>query len=170
MYVKVGRDENNFYLYRAPLNSGTTAAAWSDLAIDFSRFINLQKRITDGVSRRQTGVDRLHAASTRRSSSRRRFRSEQCRTGFAACDDGYMVYTSIRRSRLPISPRCRSSRSGFIRLGSGVGASSILPSDTLEMWVDDIRLDQQVNSSGIAGQIGVDVQRGGLHRFPFELQ
>ena len=43
---------------------------------------------------------------------------------------------------------------GFIRVGAGVGAGSILPSDTLELWVDDIRLDHQANASGFAGQFG----------------
>ena len=80
-----------------------------------------------------------------------------------------MVYTVDPAVTAPNLAAVQELAIGFVRIGSGVGASSILPSDTLEMWVDDIRLDQQVNSSGIAGQIGSRSTRR-LHRFPFELQ
>jgi hypothetical protein len=59
---------------------------------------------------------------------------------FAACDDGYMVYTVDPAVTAPNLAAVQELAVGIIRLGSGVGAASILPSDTLEMWVDDLRL------------------------------
>jgi cell surface protein SprA len=152
MYVKVGRDENNFYMYRSPLNAGSTAAAWSDLAIDMSRFVNLQKRIqTDYLAGKQqsiacTGVDSAIVVASPLPVGTVSHR-------FAACDDGYMVYTVDPAVTAPNLAAVQELAIGFIRAGGGPGPSTILPSDTLEMWVDDIRLDQQVNASGMAGQI-----------------
>ncbi len=154
MYIKVGRDENNFYMFRAPLNAGSTAAAWSDLAIDISRFVNLQKRIQkEYLAGKQesiacTGVDSAIIVASPVPSATVSHR-------FAACDDGYMVYTVDPAVTAANLAAVQELAIGFIRIGGGAGASSIVPSDTLEMWADDIRLDQQVNSSGFAGQIGL---------------
>ena len=98
MYFKVGRDENNFYMFRAPANAGPTAAAWTDFAIDLSKFIDLRKKIQtaylagSATSIACTGVDSAIIVASPLPAgvvSRR----------FAACQDGYIVYTSIRRSR-----------------------------------------------------------------------
>jgi hypothetical protein len=43
---------------------------------------------------------------------------------------------------------------GILRVAATGGSSPILPSDSLELWVDDIRLDHQVNTTGYAGQLG----------------
>src|SRR5581483_1810095 len=92
MYIKVGRDENNFYMYHAPANSGSTQAAWTDFNVDFSRFVALRTKIqkdylagkTSSIA--CTGTDSLMIATSPVPAGvvvRR----------FAACDDGYMVYT-----------------------------------------------------------------------------
>jgi hypothetical protein len=132
MYVKVGRDENNFYLYRSPLNSGTTAAAWSDLAIDISRFVNLQKRIqTEYLAGKQESIACSGVDSAIVVASPLPVGSVSHR--FAACDGGYMVYTVDPAVTAPNLAAVQELAVGFIRLGSGVGASSILPSDTLDV-------------------------------------
>jgi hypothetical protein len=43
---------------------------------------------------------------------------------------------------------------GIVRVGN---TQPLLPNDTLELWVDDLRLAQQVNTSGVAGQIGFNL-------------
>ena len=60
MFVKVGRDENNFYLYRAPMNAGSTPAAWTDLADRLQPVHQPAQEDSDGVSRRKEGVDRVY--------------------------------------------------------------------------------------------------------------
>ena len=79
-------------------------------------------------------------APTRRSSPRRRFRSASSSHRFAACDDGYMVYTVDPAVTAPNLAAVQELAVGIIRLGASGGASAILPADTLELWVDDIRL------------------------------
>jgi hypothetical protein len=153
MYIKVGRDENNFYLYRAPMNAGQTAAAWSDLAIDFNRFVALRTKIQQAYlagkseSIACTGVDSTIIVSSPLPSNVVAHR-------FAACDNGYMVYTIDPAVTAPNLAAVQELAVGIIRIGA---TSALLPSDTLELWVDDIRLAQQVNTSGVAGQIGFNL-------------
>ena len=42
-YIKMGRDADNFYLYRTPVNAGSTVDAWlPEVAVNFARFIALR--------------------------------------------------------------------------------------------------------------------------------
>jgi hypothetical protein len=45
----------------------------------------------------------------------------------------------------------------MVRLPVAPGASPVIPGDTLEMWVDDIRLAGVVNDGGFAGQVGLTI-------------
>jgi len=152
MYLKLGRDENNFYMYRSPVGSGNTAAAWSDLDLDMTRFVNLRNKIqaeymagkTSSIA--CTGADSLIVVSSPLPVGLVSHR-------FAACDDGYMVYTDDPAVTAPNLVAVQEMAVGILRLGTSGGVSPILPSDTLELWVDDIRLDHQVNKAGYAGQL-----------------
>ncbi|MGE5730399.1 MAG: hypothetical protein ACM37U_00565, partial [Gemmatimonas sp.] len=153
MYIKVGRDENNFYLYRTPANAGQTAAAWTDIAIDFNRFVALRNKIQQAYlagkseSIACSGTDSTIIAASPLPSNIVAHR-------FAACDNGYMVYTIDPAVTAPNLAAVQEVAVGIVRVGA---TSALLPSDTLELWVDDIRLAQQVNSSGVAGQIGFNL-------------
>ena len=154
MYIKVGRDENNFYMYRSPANAGLTAAAWTDFAIDLNRFIDLRKRIQTSylsgapASIACTGVDSAIIAASPLPVgvvSRR----------FAACQDGYMVYTLDPAVTAPNLQSVQEIAVGIVRVSAagGAGTGVISPSDTLELWVDDVRLDRQLNTGGTAAQM-----------------
>ena len=153
MYLKLGRDENNFYMYRAPVGSGNTPAAWSDLDIDMSRFVNLRNKVqaeylagkTTAIA--CTGADSLIVVSSPLPAGVVSHR-------FAACDDGYMIYTDDPAVTAPNLVAVQEMAVGILRLAAPGGSSAILPSDTLELWVDDIRLDHQANSTGYAMQGG----------------
>jgi hypothetical protein len=154
MFVKVGRDENNFYLFRAPMESGSTQAAWTDLSIDLSRFVALRRRVQDDyLAGKQesiacTGVDSSIVVASPIPiglTSRR----------FAACDGGYMVYTLDPAVTAPNLAAVQEVSAGVVRVGAGGAASPILPSDTLELWVDDVRLVEPDNKMGVAGQLSI---------------
>ncbi len=163
MYIKVGRDENNFYMYRTPVNAGTTAAAWSDFSIDLGQFINLRQQIQTAyltgktTSIACTGVDSaIIAASplptgvvTRR---------------FAACQNGYIVYTLDPAVTAPNLAWVQEMAVGIVRVGTtgATGSQPISASDTLELWVDDIRLDQQQNAAGTAMAMSTSLNLGGF--------
>ena len=160
MYVKVGRDEDNFYMYRAPVNAGQTQAAWSDLDIDFSRFIDLRRKIqtaylagnTESIA--CTGVDSAIIAASPLPAGTVAHR-------FAACAGGYMVYTIDPAVTAPNLAAVQEIAVGIVRVGgSSAGGSLITPADTLELWVDDIRLQHPTNTTGVAGQIGIAMNAG----------
>ena len=153
MYLKVGRDENNFYMYRTSVNAGSTAAAWSDIPIDFSRFTALRKQIeTAYLSGKTQSIACTGADSAIIAASPLPVGSVVHR--FAACDDGYMMYTTNPAVTAPNLAAVQEVAVGIIRVNaSGGGTGAALPGDTLELWVDDIRLDQQVNTTGMAGQV-----------------
>ncbi|HEY4217100.1 MAG TPA: cell surface protein SprA [Gemmatimonadaceae bacterium] len=162
MYIKVGRDENNFYMYRAPAASGQTAAAWTDVGIDFSQFISLRAQIQKAYlagkkeSIACTGVDSAIIAASPLPAGVVTHR-------FAACANGYMVYTIDPAVTAPNLASVQELAVGMVRVGTtGAGSASISPGDTLELWVDDIRLDHQVNNAGTAGQFSISANAGGL--------
>jgi cell surface protein SprA len=161
MYIKIGRDENNFYMYRAAVPSGATAAAWSDLGIDFGRLIALRKKIqTDYLAGKKesiacSGVDSLLIAASPLPTGVVSHR-------FAACDDGYMVYTADPAVTAPDLASVQELAVGIVRVGAGGGPSGTLPGDTLELWVDDVRLTQPHNASGLAQAFNVDFNAGDL--------
>jgi hypothetical protein len=54
---------------------------------------------------------------------------------------------------------------GIIRVSDQPVASPITPADTLELWVDDIRLTGVVDDPGYAGHIGIDVRGADIFEF-----
>jgi cell surface protein SprA len=148
MYIKVGRDENNFYMYRTPVNQ----AAWSDIPIDFSRFTALRKKVqSDYLSGKTTSIACTGVDSAIVTASPVPVGTVVHR--FAACDNaGYMIYTVDPAVTPPNLASVQEMAVGILRVNS---TGSVSPGDTLELWVDDIRLDQQVNAMGMAGQVSL---------------
>jgi hypothetical protein len=166
MYFKVGRDENNFYMYRTPANEGPTAAAWTDFAIDLSKFIDLRKKIQtaylagSATSIACTGIDSaiIMASPLPTGVVSRRF---------AACQDGYMVYTLNPAVTAPNLNAVQEVAVGVVRVAASAAAGSppISPTDTLELWVDDVRLDGQLNTGGTAGSMSAHLNMGDFGDF-----
>ncbi len=163
MYIKVGRDENNFYMYRTTADTGHTAAAWTDFAIDLNQFINLRQKIQTAylagntTSIACTGVDSAIIAASPLPTgvvSRR----------FAACQNGYIVYTLDPAVTAPNLASVQEMAVGIVRVASSgaAGSTPISPTDTLELWVDDIRLDQQLNTGGTAMAMSANLNMGGF--------
>jgi len=134
-YIKVGQDENNFYLFRAHVHSTT----WlPDLVADFSRW------------------------QTMRADIEQRFLSGQKPFGAATCGGDSLAYVECDSARSyivhvrdpsvapPNLAQVRELAVGFVR-DSGAAA------DSSELWVDDIRLSQVVNDAGYAGAVNLHV-------------
>jgi hypothetical protein len=127
--------------------------------VDFERFYALRKRVQNAYlagkaeSIECTGTDSLLIASSPvpvGAANRR----------FAACEDGYMVYTIDPAVSAPNLAAVQELSVGFVRVGQRSGPSTILPGDTLELWIDDIRLARPVTTAGYAGQIGLVLSAG----------
>ena len=45
-YIKIARDGNNFYMYRTPINAGTSKAAWlPEVVVSFDKLFALRAQI-----------------------------------------------------------------------------------------------------------------------------
>jgi hypothetical protein len=157
-YVKIARDDNNFYMYRTPINSGNTKAAWlPEITVDFARLFALRARIQNaylqgGERNTCSGIDSVLIANTPLPAG------ATAASRYAACDSGYVVYTIDPGTSPPNLAAVQELAVGMLRLPVTAGANPIMPSDTLELWVDDIRLAGVVNATGFAGQAGLTIQ------------
>jgi cell surface protein SprA len=157
-YVKIGRDDNNFYFYRTPVNAGQGQAAWlPEVVVDFAQLNALRLKLQNAYLQNSkdtlscTGVDSALIAQSV-------LPAGQISRRFAACGNGYMVYTVDPGVSAPNLRAVQELAVGIVRVdSSGLGATRIMPGDTLEVWVDDITLANSVNTPGYAGQVGLDL-------------
>ena len=166
MYVKLGRDANNFYLYRTAISGGAGQAAWNpEVIIDFNRFFALRQKLQNAYLQNRgdtlscTGADAalVNASPVPASVGQRRY---------VACDGPYMVYTVEPGAAPPNLAAVQEMAVGFVRLPAQNGAPSVIgPADSLEMWVDDIRLGKVLNKPGYAGQVSVALSASDLADF-----
>jgi hypothetical protein len=156
-YIKIARDDNNFYMYRTPINSGSSKAAWlPEINVSFARLFALRAQIQNAYlqgmqSNTCTGLDSVLIANTPLPAG------ATPNSRYAACDDGYIVYTLDPGVSPPNLAAVQELAVGMLRLPVPPGVNPILPSDTLELWVDDIRLAGVVNEAGFAGQTGLTI-------------
>jgi hypothetical protein len=156
-FVKIGRDPDNFYMYRTPLNGRSDRSAWlPEIQVDFQRLFQLRAEIQNeylrGVTNNScTGLDSILIARTPLPSRGIRY---------VACSDGYIAYTSDPGVTPPNLAAVQELAVGMIRTGTGGSVRPIAPTDTLELWVDDIRLGGVVDEAGFAGQMSVSILAG----------
>jgi hypothetical protein len=153
-FVKIGRDPNNFYMYRTPLNGGSDRSAWlPEVRVDFEKLFHLRADIQNdylhGISKNTcTGLDSILIERTPLPTGG---------TRYVACADGYIAYTSDPGVTPPNLAGVQELAVGMLRTGFGSSARPIAPGDTLEVWVDDIRLGGVVDAAGFAGQVSMSV-------------
>ena len=160
-FVKLGRDADNFYMYRSPVNAGAGQATWlPEVRVDFDKLLALRSKLQNSWLQNHpdslacTGVDSALIVASGLPLGQANHRR-------AACADGYMVYTIDPAVSAPNLAGVQELAVGIVRVDSGgLGASRILPGDTLEVWVDDIRLANAVNTPGYAGHAGLDLVAG----------
>src|SRR3954469_18348842 len=121
-YIKIARDDNNFYMYRTPITSGTSKAAWlPEITIDFARIFALRASIQNAyLQGRQrntcTGVDSVLIANTPLPPG------ATATSRYAACDDGYIVYTIDPGTSPPNLAAVQEVAGGRLRMPSSGGA------------------------------------------------
>jgi hypothetical protein len=156
-YIKIARDDQNFYMYRTPINAGTSKDAWlPEINIDFTKLIALRAQIQNAFLQNKqrntcSGLDSVLIENTPLPAG------ATPASRYAACDSGYIVYSLDPGSSPPNLAAVQELAVGMLRLPVPPGVNPILPSDTLEMWVDDIRLAGVVNQAGFAGQVGLTI-------------
>jgi hypothetical protein len=169
-FVKVGRDENNFYLYRTEVQTGETAAAWEpEIRVDLTRFQmmraqlenNSLRNVADSLSCTGADLELIKRSGLPRAQTVRRF---------AVCRDGYIVYTADPGITPPNLAGVQELAVGFVRMDSVArGMRPIQPGDSLELWIDDVRLSDVVADVGFAGEVALFGNAGDLADFRLNL-
>jgi hypothetical protein len=161
-FIKVGRDPNNFYLYRTPASSGTDRTAWRpEVRVKFQKFFALRTQLENAYLR-QTADSLACTGADSALIARSGLPLGSAVNRFAACSDGYMVYTTDPAIAPPNLGSVQELAVGMVRVDSATGPTPLIPTDTMEVWVDDIRLADVVNETGFAGQIGLTLSLGDL--------
>jgi hypothetical protein len=160
-FIKIGRDEHNFYAYRTPVNTGASQNAWEpEVRVDLQRFQMLRARLetlflqgsADSIACSGADLELLRRSGLPTMGTVRRF---------AVCEDGYIVYTTDPTVTPPNLAGVQELAVGFVRVDSMPrGATALMPNDTLELWVNDIRLTDVVNDMGMAGELGLTFNAG----------
>lgn len=163
-FVKIGRDENNFYLYRTPVNAGPGREAWNpEVRVDLEKFYALRERLQATYLRNDDGFPGCTAADSALIVQSGIPAGGVSARRWAACDDGYLVYSLEPNVTPPNLAAAQEMAVGMLRVGAnGVGAGGVMPGDTLELWVDDIRLTRVVNRMGAAGEVAINLVAPGL--------
>ena len=134
-YIKVGQDENNFYMYRSTADTTT----WlPDKAVDFTRWEQMRADIE------------------------RRFLSGEKPSGAATCGGDSLAYVECDSARTYIvhilDPGVAPPNLAQVReMAVGLERDSGAVTDSAEVWVDDIRLSQVVKDAGYAGAVNLHV-------------
>lgn len=159
-FVKIGRDVDNFYLYRTPARSGTTRDAWEpEIRVRFERFYALRAKLQNAfLQNRQDllGCTALDSALIARSGLPVGGRIDR----YAACEDGYVVYTIDPAVTPPNLAAVQELAVGMVRVDSLGGIDPPMAGDTLELWIDDLRLADVVNTTGFAGELSATLSAG----------
>ncbi len=165
-FVKLGRDEHNFYMYRTTVDAGPTQSAWNpEVRVDLTRFQFLRAQLEsnfltaskDSLACTGADLEMIRRSGTPRNVAVRRY---------AVCQDGYIVYSADPTVTPPNLAGVQELAVGFVRVDSvprtGTG---ILANDTLELWINDIRLTDVVDDVGFAGELGMSMNAGDLADF-----
>ncbi len=160
-FVKIGRDEHNFYAYRTPVNAGQSQNAWEpEVRVDLQRLQALRGRLeslflqggADSIACSGPDLELIKRSGLPTNSTVRRF---------AVCEDGYIVYTTDPTVSPPNLAGVQELAVGFVRIDSVPrSATALMPNDTLELWINDIRLSDVVDDMGLAGELGLTLNAG----------
>jgi hypothetical protein len=127
-YLKVGRDEHNFYLYR----TGARTDTWEpELVVDLEQWLRLRAQIEAAWLR----GDPPSGASGCGGDS----------TAYVICEGPYLVHIRDPGTSPPNLARVSEVAVGVFRTGE----SAVIPQ--AELWVDDLRLANVVDDMGLAG-------------------
>jgi len=133
-YIKVGQDENNFYMFRAHVHND----AWTDVVAAFDEWQELRSAIEIRYLEGQPPSGAAECGGDT--------------LAYVACDSTHSYIVHIRDPGVspPNLAQVRELAVGFIRDSGAV-------SDSAELWVDDIRLSNVVKDPGYAGAVNLHV-------------
>jgi hypothetical protein len=129
-YIKVESDDNNFYMYRTRLKSAGGVEAWNpEVRVDLDTWralrATLETRVQQGLP--PSGADVCGGDPA----------------AYVICDGPYVVHMLNPFVNPPNLNTVQGLSTGILRVAAGV-------SDSVEMWVDDVRLAEPISDLGAA--------------------
>jgi len=136
-YIKVGKDQDNFYLYHMPARTDS----WEPEAVaDFSRWLALRAQVEQAWLR---GVAPRVAPGCPDSTL------APFDSAYVMCDGPYLIHVRDPATAPPNLAGVQEVAAGIWR----VDANTVVPQ--AELWVDDIRLSDVVQDGGTAAAMDV---------------
>ena len=158
-FIKLGRDANNFYAYHTFVHVGGREAWEPEIRVPFERFYQLRAQLESDVLAGRPGWSGCTAAdSALIGSSGPPPTASGAR--YAACSEGFIVYTVDPIVTPPYLAAVQEIAAGILRVDSLGGTNPPTASDTVELWIDDIRLSDVEQRPGYAGYIGATFTAG----------
>jgi len=151
-------------MYRTPINAGPSRAAWEpEIRVRFERFYRLRAQLQQSLSGGPAigNCSALDSALIVASGLPVAARIDR----HAQCDEGYMVYSIDPTVTPPNLAAVQELAVGIVRVDSLRGVDPPMPNDTLELWVDDMRLADVGRETGFAGAFGISVSAGDVASF-----
>jgi hypothetical protein len=158
-FIKLGRDANNFYAYHTFVHVGGKEAWEPEIRVPFARFYELRALLESeflagrtawtGCTAADSAMIGASAPPTTASGAR-----------YAACSEGFIVYTIDPVVTPPNLAAVQEIAAGIVRVDSLGGTNPPMPSDTVELWIDDIRLADVEQRPGFAGYVGATFSAG----------
>jgi hypothetical protein len=142
-FVKVGKNQDNFYLYHAPAHT----ASWEpEMVVDFARWLALRARIEQAWLRGDTAQVYRNVPGVSQCPDSLLLPPD---SSYVMCDGPYIAHVRDPGTAPPNLARVEEIAAGIWRVSSSVLV------DPAEVWVDDIRLSDVVQESGVAGAVDV---------------
>ncbi len=139
-FIKAGKNEDNFYLYRTPARS----IAWEpEVVVELQRWLVLRAEIEQAWL---AGEPPQVAAGCPDSTF-----LPPADGAYVRCDGGYIAYVRNPGTAPPNLAQVQELAVGMTRVATGVFI------DAAEIWVDDIRLGDVVDDIGLAGALDVSL-------------
>ncbi|MFQ6046623.1 MAG: cell surface protein SprA, partial [Gemmatimonadales bacterium] len=143
-YIKAGRDEFNFYLYRAPASTDS----WEpEIVIDLARWLQLRAEIEAAWLRGDPPSGSAECGGDS--------------TAYVRCEGPYMVQVRDPAVAPPNLARVSEVAVGMIRETQTVTIAAA------ELWVDDIRLSDVVADPGTAAALDARLTAADVMEFTF---
>ncbi len=138
-FIKAGKDQDNFYLYHAPART----ISWEpEVHVDFDRWLALRARIEQAWLSGDTPQVYAGCPDTT---------LVPFDTAYVMCDGPYIAHVKDPGTAPPNLAGVQEIAAGIFRVNSNVFI------DQAELWVDDIRLDDVVQETGMAGALDVSL-------------
>jgi hypothetical protein len=143
-FIKVGKDADNFYLYHTPART----TSWEpEVVIGFDPWLSLRAQIEQAW---------LHGAPPSVGPGCPDTTVVPLDSAYVLCDGPYIAYVRDPGNAPPNLAAVQEIAVGILRVASGTFV------DQSELWVDDIRLSDVVQSTGTAGALDIALTASNL--------